>query len=181
MGSILREGEEELDLKVAARLQEYGYKFYELPHVSSMVQMLVHSLSSWLSNRPPSITHVYPQLASYVKVRREINQNTYYTHYFLLLSSSAVVGVAVNYFRSQCRCPSVLLPWLVPSSGVAGIADDGIPPSCPVCCFVLFQTHHCHVSLACICPSVHQHSNPRFSYPSLYVIPYFLWSLSFSW
>ena len=28
-----------------------------------------------------------------------------------------------------------LLPWLVPSSGVAGIADDLIHPCCPVCCF----------------------------------------------
>ena len=68
VGSILREGDEGLDLKVAARLQEKGYKFYELPHVSSMVQMSVHSLSSWLSNKPPSIANVYPQLASYVKV-----------------------------------------------------------------------------------------------------------------
>ena len=47
----------------------------------------------------------------------------------------------------------LLLPWLVPSSGVAGIADDGIPPCCPVCCIVLFQTHLCHVSLACVFPS----------------------------
>ena len=35
----------------------------------------------------------------------------------------------------------LLLPWLVPSSGVAGIADDLIPPCCPVCRVVLFQTH----------------------------------------
>ena len=35
----------------------------------------------------------------------------------------------------------LLLPWLVPSSGVAGIADDRIPPCCPVCRVVLF--HHC--------------------------------------
>ena len=34
----------------------------------------------------------------------------------------------------------LLLPWLVPSSGVAGIADDLIPPCCPVCRVVLFQT-----------------------------------------
>ena len=47
----------------------------------------------------------------------------------------------------------LLLPWLVPSSGVAGIADDGIPPCCPVCCLVVFQTHLCHVSLACVFPS----------------------------
>ena len=47
----------------------------------------------------------------------------------------------------------LLLPWLVPSSGVAGIADDLIPPCCPVCRVVLFQTHFCHVSLACIFPS----------------------------
>ena len=40
----------------------------------------------------------------------------------------------------------ILHPWLVPSSGVAGIADDGIPPCCPVCCLVFFQTHFCHVS-----------------------------------
>ena len=79
MGSILREGAEGLDLKVAARLQEKGYKFYELPHVSSMVQMSVHSLSSWLSNRPPSIANVYPQLASYVKVRNKINSVTVFT------------------------------------------------------------------------------------------------------
>ena len=31
-----------------------------------------------------------------------------------------------------------LHPWLVPSSGVAGIADDLIPPFCPVCCVVFF-------------------------------------------
>ena len=42
----------------------------------------------------------------------------------------------------------LLLPWLVPSSGVAGIADDLIPPCCPVCRVVLFQPHFCHVSLA---------------------------------
>ena len=46
----------------------------------------------------------------------------------------------------------LLLPWLVPSSGVAGIADDLIPPCCPVCRVVLVQTHFCHVSLACIFP-----------------------------
>ena len=37
----------------------------------------------------------------------------------------------------------LLHPWLVPSSGVAGIADDLIPPCCPVCLVVLFQTHFC--------------------------------------
>ena len=30
-------------------------------------------------------------------------------------------------------------PWLVPSSGVAGIADDRIPACCPVCCLVLLK------------------------------------------
>ena len=44
----------------------------------------------------------------------------------------------------------VLLPCLVPSSGVAGIADDLIPPCCPVCRVVVFQSHPCHVSLACV-------------------------------
>ena len=38
----------------------------------------------------------------------------------------------------------LLLPWLVQSSGVAGIADDLIHPCCPVCRVVLFQTHLCH-------------------------------------
>ena len=47
----------------------------------------------------------------------------------------------------------LLLPWLVPSSGVAGIADDLIPPCCPVCRVFRFQTNFCHVSLACIFPS----------------------------
>ena len=47
----------------------------------------------------------------------------------------------------------LLLPWLVPSSGVAGIADHLTPPCWPVCRVVLFQTHLCHVSLACIFPS----------------------------
>ena len=49
--------------------------------------------------------------------------------------------------------PLLRLPWLAPSSGVAGIADDRIPPCCLVCHVVLFQTHFCHVSLTCIFPS----------------------------
>ena len=32
----------------------------------------------------------------------------------------------------------LLHPWLVTSSGVAGLAVDFIPPSCSVCCVVLF-------------------------------------------
>ena len=32
----------------------------------------------------------------------------------------------------------LLRPWLVPSSGVAGVAGDLIPPCCPVCCVVFF-------------------------------------------
>ena len=32
----------------------------------------------------------------------------------------------------------LLRPWLVPSSGVTGIADDRIYQCCPVCCVVLF-------------------------------------------
>ena len=48
-----------------------------------------------------------------------------------------------------------LLPWLVPPSGVAGIADDLIPPCCPVCCIVLFNPTsvisllHAYVHLRC--------------------------------
>ena len=43
----------------------------------------------------------------------------------------------------------ILLPWLFPSPGVAGIADDLIPPCCPVCRVVLFQTHPSVMSLLC--------------------------------
>ena len=68
MGSIIAEGEAEPDFKAAVHLQDKGYKFYELPHVSNMLKMTVHSLPDWLSSRPPSIAHIYPQLASYVKV-----------------------------------------------------------------------------------------------------------------
>ena len=41
-------------------------------------------------------------------------------------------------------------PWsssLSSSAGVAGIADDLIPPCCPVCCVVLFQPRLCQGSL----------------------------------
>ena len=34
----------------------------------------------------------------------------------------------------------LLLPWLVPSSGVAGITDHLLPTCCPVCCVVFFQS-----------------------------------------
>ena len=33
----------------------------------------------------------------------------------------------------------LLLAWLVSSSGVAGVADDGIPQCCPVCRVVLLR------------------------------------------
>ena len=46
----------------------------------------------------------------------------------------------------------LLLPWLVPSSGVAGIADDLISLCCPVCCVVLYQPRLCHISLTRIIP-----------------------------
>ena len=48
----------------------------------------------------------------------------------------------------------LILPWLVPSSGVAGIADDLIPPCCPVCCVVLFQTHLCRHLYGILWPSI---------------------------
>ena len=47
----------------------------------------------------------------------------------------------------HCSVSLLLHPWLVPSSGVAGIADDLIPPFCPVCWVFLFQPRLCHVSL----------------------------------
>ena len=34
----------------------------------------------------------------------------------------------------------LLHPWLVPSSGIAGLADDLISQGCPVCCIVLFHS-----------------------------------------
>ena len=37
-----------------------------------------------------------------------------------------------------CLLCCLLRPWLVPSSGVVSIADDLIPPCCPVCCVVFF-------------------------------------------
>ena len=48
---------------------------------------------------------------------------------------------------------ALLHPWLVSSSGVAGIAGYLISPFCPVCCGVLFQTRLCHISLTRIFPS----------------------------
>ena len=74
--------------------------------------------------------------------------------------------------RTQCEISMILEPnagrfskitvssfllryWLVPSSGVAGIADGLIPPCCPVYCVVLFQPRLCHISLTRIfLPSV---------------------------
>ena len=46
----------------------------------------------------------------------------------------------------------LLRPWLVPSSGVTGIADDLIPPWCPVSCVVPFQPRLFHISLTRIFP-----------------------------
>ena len=43
-----------------------------------------------------------------------------------------------------CLLCCLLHHWLVPSSGVAGIAGDLISPCCPVCCVVLFQPRLCH-------------------------------------
>ena len=68
VGIILSEGEDEPDLKMTVQLQDKGYKFYKLPKVSNSVKMTVHKLPDWLAGRPPSIAHVYPRLASYVKV-----------------------------------------------------------------------------------------------------------------
>ena len=45
-----------------------------------------------------------------------------------------------------------LRPWLVPTSGVAGIAVYLLPPFCPVCYIVLFQPHLCHIALNHIFP-----------------------------
>ena len=64
----MSEAEDEPDLKVTMQLQDKGYKFYKLPKVSNSVKMTVHKLPDWLASRPPSIAHVYPRLASYVKV-----------------------------------------------------------------------------------------------------------------
>ena len=47
----------------------------------------------------------------------------------------------------------LLRPWLIPSSGVAGIADDLIAPCCPVCCVAIFEPRLCHISLTRIFPS----------------------------
>ena len=52
----------------------------------------------------------------------------------------SLVGVMTdmgNPFEEESADLLLLLPWLVPSSGVAGIDDDGIPPCRPVCCLVV--------------------------------------------
>ena len=53
----------------------------------------------------------------------------------------------VNLLRILIRSFLLLLlhPWLVPSSGVAGIADQLLPPFCPVCCVGLFQPRLSHI------------------------------------
>ena len=72
----------------------------------------------------------------------------------LSLSHSAGKSTTVTAVGDDSRYVVTLLlrPWLVPSSGVADVADDLISPFYPVCCIALFQTHLCHVSL-CIFPS----------------------------
>ncbi|KAK2190165.1 hypothetical protein NP493_87g02051 [Ridgeia piscesae] len=70
VGIIVSEAEDEPDLKVTMQLQDKGYKFYKLPKVSNSVKMTVHKLPDWLASRPPSIAHVYPRLASYVKIHK---------------------------------------------------------------------------------------------------------------
>ena len=45
-----------------------------------------------------------------------------------------------TFYKSTITTVHLLLhPWLVPSSGVTGIADLLLSPFCPVCCVVLFQ------------------------------------------
>ena len=57
--------------------------------------------------------------------------------------------VGISYQNVLCL---LLSPRIVPSSGVSGIANDFLPPCCPVCCVVLFQPRLCHISLTHIFP-----------------------------
>ena len=66
---------------------------------------------------------------------------------FVVLSSSSLAypviwGRRYSWWSYSSMLPCLLCcllrPWLVPSSGVAGIADDLIRPFCPVCCVVFF-------------------------------------------
>ena len=74
-------------------------------------------------------------LSSFQIVYHSCLSQTAKKNLFLPSPSSLTLSCHHPLSLSHYICTSLLLhPWLVPSSGVAGIADDLIPPYCPVCC-----------------------------------------------
>ena len=76
-----------------------------------------------------------------LKFHLKLHQGEWHTNDILFIFFERKIGNIISYYYDRL----LLRPWLILSSGVAGVADDRISPCCPVCCVVLFQPHLCQI------------------------------------